>query len=325
MRRAANGYLLVVPALLLVGAGAVAAAEARLEFDAAGATVGDALPATLTLELGPGEAFEPVSLGSEAGPFQIEGGSWSPPPEGGPAGRWVWTGRLVAFRTGRLEIPPIELRVSGESGPTGVSTAPVAVTIESVLAGEEVAGEPPEIADLKPPASIDPRYGPLWAALGGLLLLLGAAFLLWWLHRRYAAKLAALPAPDDPFHRTPPHVWVYAELQRLLARRLAEEGQVDLFYQELSRILKTYLGGRYRVDLLEHTTDEIPARLRQAGAGAEPIGEVAALLAECDQVKFARHRPGPADSRIAVERVYRIVDTTKPADADGEAVRRGAA
>ena len=51
-----------------------------------------------------------------------------------------------------------------------------------------------------------------------LALLLGGAGLLWWLQRRYGNRLTAVEAPEDPFHRMPPHVWVYRELQRLLDR-----------------------------------------------------------------------------------------------------------
>jgi len=152
-------------------------------------------------------------------------------------------------------------------------------------------------------------------------LLRGAA-LLWWLHRRYAARLAAVPAPDDPFHRTPPHEWVYAELQKLLERRLAEQGQEALFFTEVARILKRYLGGRFRVELMEQTTAEVPERLRQAGAPREAIEAVGDLLASCDMVKFAKELPRPDDCRAAIEAAYQIVDATKPKPADAE---RGAA
>lgn len=304
-------------------AGAVAAAEARLTVEADVATVGDRIGATLRLDMETGETFEPSPLGSELGPFSVEGGAWSAPSDEEDGRTWVWTGELVAFRTGALEIPSIELSVEGSDGPSSVSTEPRSVTIESVLTDEDLAVEQPEIADLKPAASIAPRYGPLWAALGGLLLLLAAAAVLWWLHRRYAARLAAVPAPTDPFQRTPPHVWIYAELKKLLGRKLAEQGQVDRFYAELARILKIYLGGRYRVDLLEHTTEEVPERLRQAGAAA--VDEVTRLLDECDRVKFARHRPESTSWREAVEQVYRIVDSTKPAGEADHGVQRGAA
>ena len=188
--------------------------------------------------------------------------------------------------------------------------------------GSEV--EQPEIADLKPPASMRAELGPLWTGLAIVAALLAAAAVYWWMHRRYAARLAAAEVPDDPFHRTPPHVWVYGELQKLLEKRLPEQGEVDRFYAELGRILKRYLGGRFRVDLLEHTTAEVPGRLRQAG-GAEPmIQKSREILAACDAVKFAGVRPDPEQCRLDVEKVYEIVDATKPREVREDAARGAA-
>ena len=123
----------------------------------------------------------------------------------------------------------------------------------------------------------------------------------------------------------PPHEWIYKELGRLLERRIPEQGQVDLFYGELSRILKQYLGGRFRLDLLEHTTDEIAPLLEQVGALERPVSTAGRILDECDRVKFARERPGPEAWRAVVEAVYEIVDETKPTETRIESGERGAA
>ena len=96
-------------------------------------------------------------------------------------------------------------------------------------------------------------------------------------------------------------------------------GQVDLFYEELSRILKRYLGGRFRIDLMESTTSEIHGLLSQTGIESDAARETENLLINCDQVKFAKSCPDAASCKQAVEQVYRIVDTTRPADAGGEA------
>jgi hypothetical protein len=169
-----------------------------------------------------------------------------------------------------------------------------------------------------------PDYGALWTAGGILLALFAASALLWWLHRRYATRLAAVPAPDDPFHRTPPHEWVYAELQKLLDQRLNEPEHLVVFFAEIARILKQYLEGRFRVELMESTTREVPARLRQAGAGEGTSEEVRQLLERCDLVKFAAAPADSDDRRAAIEAVYRIVDATKP-QTEAKPRQRGAA
>jgi hypothetical protein len=108
-------------------------------------------------------------------------------------------------------------------------------------------------------------------------------------------------------------------LEKLLARRLAEDGRIGLFYDELTRIVKQYLEGRFRVDLLERTTSEVQGALQHAGAPVEAGTLARALLESGDRVKFARVAAGPADCRASVEEAYRLVDVTKPVEVSVEA------
>jgi hypothetical protein len=298
------------------------AVAVRVDVEPVEVTVGDRLRTRIVVDLPPATSFVPPQVGPELGPFSVVEGAWSGPEavEGGE--RWIWTGAVVTFRPGEVELPAVRIVVEDdEARQHAAQSEPVAVTVLSVLE-EDDAEAAAEIADLKPPASLVPDYGPLLAAAGILALLLLGAGVFWWLHRRYAARLAAVPAPDDPFHRTPPSEWVYAELQKLLERRLAEQGQVTAFFAALAAILKRYLGGRYRVELMEQTTAEVPDRLRQAGTPPEAIEAVRGLLARCDMVKFAKVVPPSDDWRSAIEAAYRIVDATKPSEA---ATERGAA
>lgn len=305
-------------------------ARVELELAASEATVGDQVGLRIGLTLPEGSRLEPPAIGPELGPFTVVAGSWSGP-EPAEAGRsaWTWEGSISAFRTGELRLPPLRVTVEGPDGATTTLRTPERTLVVRSVLEASPPDEEPELADLKPPVSLAPDYGSLLAALLALGLLALAAFVLWWLHRRYAARLAAVPAPEDPFHRTPPHVWIYEALGRLLERRLPESGETPLFFEELAQIVKTYLSGRYRVELAERTTAEVPGALDQAGSPADAIAEVERLLGRADRVKFARERPGPGDCREAVERAYRIVDATKPTDAvrrDEEPLaRRGAA
>ena len=311
----------------LAGGVAVAASEPRatLAVEADSVTVGDRVRATLTVDLPPASVFEPPDLGSRLGSFSVVSGAWAGPAEADGGLRWQWIGTLAAFETGELEIPAVTLRAALPAAALELHTAPLTVRVASVLDGAGAPAGEPELADIKPPASLAPDYGALTTGLAIFAALLGASLLLWWLHRRYASRLAAVPVPDDPFQRMPPHEWIYRELQQLLERRIAEQGQVDVFYSELSRILKRYLEGRYRVDLMEHTTQEVASRLLQAGAPDEAIEAASSALGRCDRVKFARERPGPEDWRAAVEAVYEIVDRTKPIEAKDVRAGRGAA
>jgi len=291
-------------------------AALQLELETLEARIGDRISVTLIIDLAQGAVFEPLRLGPQLGPFHVEGGRWDGPLDSNGRARWVWSAQLVAFRTGEQELPPIELPIRSPAGElTTVASEPLTLHIVSVLTDDDLSQAEPELSDLKRPVSMPANLRPLWTALIVVAALLLGAAVLWWLHRRYGSRLAAVPAPDDPFRRTPPHVWVYAELQKLLDRRLPEQNLVEQFYGELSWILKRYLGGRYRVELMERTSAEVPVELRRAVVPADAIDAVQQFLGECDGVKFARETRGAAAWRAAVEQVYRIVDTTKPADA----------
>ena len=311
--------------LALFGSAASAAdpqTGVRLEVSPLEATVGDRLSVRLLIQLPPGTRLEPVELGPELGPFSVISGAWERNPDAEGAAGWIWSGELAAFRTGELEIPAISVHIDGPDGRSTLRSEPLKVEIKSVL--DEDQEEQP--AELKPPVSVPPDYRVLWVALAILGLLLVGSLLFWWLHRRYGARFAAAEVPHDPFHRTPPHEWVYAELQRLLELRLPEQGKLDEFYSELSRILKTYLGGRFRVPLLERTTAELSVLLAQV-VGAEDVTahDATSVLANCDEVKFAQGKPGPTEWKAAVETIYRIVDATKPVEAGQTASAGGGA
>ncbi len=289
---------------------------ARWELLQADATIGDRIGVQLIVEFPEGLELELPEIGPELGSFSVVDGEWNEVLAEDPPGRRIWSGRIAAFEIGELELPAIDVQAKDPAGGEIEARADsLSVLIASVLEpGESEPEAEPPLADLKAPASLTPNYRPLiWGSAGlvGLLLLAGVV---WWVVRKYAGRLGAVPLPADPFVRVPPHVWIYEELQRLLDRRLAEQGKVPEFFSELSRILKQYLSGRYRVDLMEQTTAEVPEKLQQAGCPADRIDEIVNLLERCDLVKFAKLPGAPDDCRAAVEQAYEIVDGTKPAE-----------
>jgi hypothetical protein len=301
--------------LIVLLAGVPAAAQLRLEVEPDHGTVGDALTVRLTIQAEAGREPARAKLGPDLGKFTVLEESWSPlAPEDGEG--WVWAATVAAYETGDLEFP--SLRVAPASG-NGEGWASESVTIEiaSVIDEDENAAGEPELADLKDPASLAPDFAPVWLAAVLFAIFVALSALGWWLYRRYAARLAAAPAVEDPFARTPPHEWAFGALRELLDQR--SDYSTDRFYARLSWILKRYLGGRYRIDLLEHTTDEARPLLEQAGTPGTAVAKIRSVLNECDAVKFARHRPTEGERKDVVERVYGIVDQTKPVEVAGEA------
>jgi hypothetical protein len=275
------------------------------------ANVGDAIEVRWRLVGGPEREPAMQPLGTELGEFNVLHQQWEVGEPEGDYSSWVWIATVAAYSTGPVEFPALQIAAISSEQP-GWESLPLTVEMISVL--DEASGEEElEIADLKQPASLEPNWTPALIALSIVALIALIALAAWWLHRRYAARLAAVPMVDDPFARTPPHEWAFAELQNLLSERLAEQGELERFYAQLAWILKRYLGGRYRVDLLEQTTDEVRPALDQAGIPSAASPRVGSILAECDRVKFAKAFPSDSERKQIVERVYAVIDQTKPA------------
>jgi hypothetical protein len=324
-----SGVARTLVVLLVAVAGIAGAAEGDVRFEAIleadQASVGDRIGLTLTLSVPAGWSFEARGVGPELGPFRVYDGAWRPVEETDDPSRegWTWSGTVAAFETGDLELPAVRVRgTQGDGSSWSVSSSPRAVRIDSLL-DAEARPEDLDIADLKAPVSLDPDWTALRFALGGLIGLLALAGVVVWAHRRWSGNLRRPRPVPDPFDRMPPHEWAFRELKALLAGRVSAQEDVDRFHASLARIVKTYLEGRFRVDLLERTTSEVAPALQAAGATLDVAREATAILEVCDAVKFAGHRPDADACRATVERAYRLIDETRPRV--GSASQEGAA
>jgi hypothetical protein len=141
-----------------------------------------------------------------------------------------------------------------------------------------------------------PRFPWLPVILAAAVLLLAGGLLFYRWHTRRRA-LAETPAPPPP----PPEIEFREALRRLRARELAERGEMRLFVQELSWILRRYLGRRWRRPALEATRPEIVRWLPATRLCVRDQGELASWLASTDRIKFAGERPllGAAEELVA--------------------------
>ena len=279
------------------------------------ATVGDRILVTVTVTHPPNVTVSPPSPVMESGSTllleQVQGAAprekEKPAEKGTPLGvvRELFLFHAQAFETGTTSLPAFRVDWQGSGGKAGsVSTESVPLEIVSVLKGP---GEEP--ADIKPPAELPPPPFP-WKAAGIAALalsLLGAAFYLW--HRRRRPPGAGPEAPAVP--SVPPHERAYRELEQLLASHLLRDGKIKEFHVELAEIIKRYLAGRFGIETLERTSEEVIEEMKRVRVGTASTGLVREFLAETDLVKFARHFPAEEEVRLTVDRAYRLVDQTK--------------
>lgn len=249
-------------------------------------TVGDRVEAVLTLRV------DPSTLAGDPR-FPVWGTSWGDADVLAKSeieklevqGATLWRQHLVlaAFRTGRIELPPVEVAVPLRERTLKAQTpASLALTVRSVLP----AGE--ENPELKPPAA--PRQlpigAPFWWTLAASSFVL--ALLAWALWRRRAGTAAEEAARPE----LPPFDELLGELDRIAA-----EPSVIRLHTRLSLALRSYLGRSLAFPAGESTTSEIQRALLARRMPGALVRQIVELLRACDLVKFARQEVGPERTR----------------------------
>jgi len=259
-------------------------------------------------EVGVGERFD-VDLTLE-GP---EGTRWSLPEKAGDSGVELVRAerdpeqalppgthryRARVFAVDEAEVPAIAIGYRLPDGTEGeVSTEPIQLRIRSLLPKNP---EEQTLADIRPPQPLAIGL-PFWI-LAGLVAatLVGAAFLVW---RRARRPKAAAPPPPP----VSADVEALAALDRLAARGHDAEGAWREYYIELAQIAKRYLERRLHAPVLEMTTAEAGAFLRDHPDGQTVFGALRELAGAADQVKFARAGTQAEEARRHLEAARSLV------------------
>ncbi|MFQ6096768.1 MAG: hypothetical protein ACE5O2_03515 [Armatimonadota bacterium] len=264
-------------------------------------TVGDIITYTITASFAEGASVQLPGLEADLSPFEVR--DYQESEARTRHGRAITgTYKLALFETGPHDIPSIEVRWRLRNGEEGSEkTAPVSITVVSVLGGNTG-----DIRDIKGPRDAQPGHltevivGVAAVAAVAILVILGV-----WARRRGPVTRQE-PAPPP----RPPDAVALEMLQRLADSTLLAEERVKQYYSELSDIVRQYVEGRYDVPALERTTDELLGDLRHRWMPRATMAELAALLRDCDLVKFAKWRPERARAQDAVATAIRIVRAT---------------
>ncbi|MBP5611273.1 MAG: hypothetical protein J6X20_00855 [Bacteroidales bacterium] len=225
-----------------------------------------------------------------------------------PEGRLRITQDLVitSFDSGLHFVPPI---------PFPLYAGGIRDTLFSPVAGLQVFSLPLDTAqavfDIKPVYRMPVTLREIWAVarwvLLGMLLLAGLIYL-WLVAVRKKSPLG--------FFRTrviePPHVVALRDLEHLRSEKLWQNGQIKPYYTRLTDIVRTYISGRYGVNAMESTSDEILAGLKDIGFDdALLYGKLERMFSCADLVKFAKMTPPPTENDTYMLDAVLFVNTTK--------------
>jgi hypothetical protein len=105
-------------------------------------------------------------------------------------------------------------------------------------------------------------------------------------------------------------------VEALDASELWNKGQLKEHFVELSYILRSYLTARYKISLLDKTTEQTKIILTKQGLNDETVDTIARILSQSDMVKFAKSKPDVISILRQSTLVKQIIAETSPLDFD---------
>lgn len=176
------------------------------------------------------------------------------------------------------------------------------------------------VYDIKGPEQAPLMVGEFagYAAWGLVLALAVAAAVILFCRFRARRRRTATSA-GVPVEAVPPHVRAIRDLEELHHRKLWQSGREKAYYTQLAGIVRSYLNGRYSINAMEMTSDEIMTAVAALPLSEKNRRDLQALLVTADLVKFARHVPAGEENEQFYYAAYYFVEDTKEVPAEAGA------
>jgi LPXTG-motif cell wall-anchored protein len=211
--------------------------------------------------------------------------------------------RATAYVLDDARVPPIAVRYRAPDGSSGeVRTEPLSLRVLSVLPKDP---KQQGLSDVRGPVALSIGWQ-FWAALVGIVALLGGAILMLLRRRRRRRGPAPATGPE-----VPPETEALSALARLEASGLLAADDLRAFYIDLTEIVKRYLERRLAAPVLEMTSSEMAALLRDHPKARDVAAPVRDLTAAADRVKFAHGRALEDEARQHLSQARSAVQTVE--------------
>jgi hypothetical protein len=205
-----------------------------------------------------------------------------------------------------LTLPSVPIALARASG----DLITLCTTTHVISIEDPTANDPQAKPKKNPPAE---RQLEEWTLLKQLsyagVAALGAALFGFLLARWWSKRTRKLPPPPPP---RPPWEVAVESLQRIRRETWIADQRYDFHFDQVSDVVRRYLGAMFGFDGLESTTREALAQLESKLPPGELLEEIKVFLKKADLVKFARLTPTEAECHGALEQGERFVQRTMP-------------
>ncbi len=210
---------------------------------------------------------------------------------------------ISAYDSGYFAIPPFKFVVNDDTA-NPVLTEALFLDVNTVPTDTTDA----TIKDIKAPFNepFDWKwYLPTVYTIGGILLLIA---LIVYLIIRYTKKKPVEVVEQKPL--VPPHILALEQLDKIKSEQVWKEGKTKEYYSAITDTVRLYIEGRFGVQALELTTDEIMRAFKSQVVDALSKEKLQQLLVLADLVKFAKQIPIEQEHNLALQNAFDFINGT---------------
>lgn len=276
--------------------------EAEAATDSSDYLVGDWITVHVTLHHPPRTTFQ-MMFGDSLGSYRVLDRKGFEPVDSTE----TRTALVVArYDSGTSALPPLEFLASvpGDTTAWRVATPPLMLTVRTLAVSASDS-----LRALKEPLSIPYTLAEILLALAVLAALIGGGL---YAYRRWKRRAVPAPAPVVAGPSKQPHQIALEELGVVRAKRLWQQGHIKEYHTEVTEVLRRYFEGRFGVNALEETTEEILGALKESGLRADVLEGVGGILRRADLVKFATYKPEPQEHEESMSASISVIERTRP-------------
>ena len=210
---------------------------------------------------------------------------------------------ISVYDSGFYAIPPFQFIVNGDTTRPHV-TQPFFLEVHTIPTDTSDT----KIKDIKPPFEEPFNWKWYISYAYGIFGVIVAILVIVLLGRVLRKKEIAPTGPPKPM--VPPHVTALDTLEKIKEQSIWKQGLTKEYYSEISDAIRLYIEGRYGINALESTTDEIMLLFRSQVIDTVSLEKLKQLLTLSDLVKFAKMTPVEAEHDFTLQNAFDFVKGT---------------
>ncbi|MBL7895660.1 MAG: hypothetical protein JNK50_10255 [Bacteroidia bacterium] len=211
---------------------------------------------------------------------------------------------VSAYDSGYFAIPPFKFIVNDDTANPYLTEA-LFLEVNTVPTDTTDA----TVKDIKPPFEepFDWKwYLPTVYTIGGAILILALIIFIIMRLTRKKPETIVERKPDIP-----PHILALDQLEKIKAEQIWKEGKTKEYYSAITDSIRLYIEGRFGIQALELTTDEIMRAFKSQVVDSLSKEKLQQLLVLADLVKFAKQIPIEQEHTLALQNAIDFVNGTK--------------